>query len=228
MITCTRRALPILLLLTACGPTGYGPAMPPDGRISLADAITPRTKGGTLNITPQTKGSTLKGSIVWPAEVAALSSKRFIIRVYAGDLQLAEGATDAEARFEVFNAPAQAELRIEAHVPGRPHVILRRLVQLPGSDSESPLELKGGLSMLSTAAAAVLLDARQQGSGLGILAPDRLLAPEAEVLLKPLASLMTPYLDASLAMPIESLAPVQAAISTTRGQLEKALLVPIP
>ncbi|MEZ0373425.1 MAG: hypothetical protein ACAI44_30330 [Candidatus Sericytochromatia bacterium] len=223
-----KRACLILSLLmlignSGCGLTGYGPAAPADGYLSLAGAqITPRSKGGTLNITPRSKGGTLNGAVIWPAEVAALSSRRFLLKIFAGDSLVAEGSTDAQGRFTLADLPPELELRVEAHVSGRPFVILRSLIKTPAAIA-GQTEPNQEISMLTTAAAAVMADARTSHSQLEQLSPGRLLEQDTRPLLQPLSKVMTPYLDWSLSAPLESLSPVRASIAETRRTLEQAL-----
>lgn len=219
-----------LLLLLSCGCgglTGYGPSAPPAGTLILTSAreITPRTKGGTLTITPQSKGGTLLGNIVWPTEVKALSSRRFDLKLYYENVLISQGQTDSEARFSLVDVPAAGELRIEASVPGHPFVTLRRLVDLaelgqtPGAQE---------VSMLSTAATAIVLDARGSSQAWAQIAPQRLLATDLAPLVEPLAKVMTPYLDAELKGPIEKQEPVLQAISQARQAIEPSLKTAAP
>lgn len=196
-------------LLFACTATGLGPSAPPTGTLVLLDAgqITPRTKGGTLTtIVPRTKGGTLSGGIVWPAEVKGLDSKRFDLKVYAGETLLAQGQTDADGRFVLWQLPSAGQIRIEASVPGQPYVRLRRLVDL-----REPLQEPQSLSMLTTAASAILLSLPAG------ISPQRLLEPDILPILAPLAQQMTPWLDQQPQAPIET----QPAIARTIAEVSQ-------
>jgi hypothetical protein len=207
--------------LPGCMFTGLGPVgLPTDFQNQGEATITPRTKGGTLTITPQTKGGTLlKGSVVWPAEVATLPSRVFNLKVYAGQTLLAEGTTDAAAAYTITGAPVNQELRLEAQVPGKPFVILRSRFK---TANQVDSILTADISMLSTAAAAVL-DSAQLPESLRNIAPQRLLQADTQPLLLSLALIMTPYLDANLTAPLESQPPVQSSVVETRQNLDQAL-----
>ncbi len=209
-------SLLMMAALSACGLTGYGPAVTSLEPMNQAD-ITPRTKGGTLNITPSSKGGTLlKGAVIWPAEVAALARPVFDLKVYAGETLLAQGQTNEEAGFVVQNAPLNTLLRVEAAVPGRPFVVLRSLVTTSEQANQQQLL---DISMLTTAAAAVLAE-----PGNLTASPERLMQADAISLLTPLANLMTPYLEQTqLSRSIEAQSSVQLAITDTRSSLARLL-----
>lgn len=206
----------------SCAMTGTGPAGLAEGSVSLAgkQSITPRSKGGTLNITPQSKGGTLKGAILWPREVAPLPNKQLILKIYSGHLLLAEGQTSLQGHFTLSSLPLNSALRLEAQVPGKPFVVLRRLIETSETDFQN---LNTDISMLSTAELAVLQDAQKVQSRLAQVPLARLAEEDAQALLAPLVEVMTPFLDASLSAPIESQPGVQAAITQTRQALEKSL-----
>ncbi|PKL79837.1 MAG: hypothetical protein CVV27_01270 [Candidatus Melainabacteria bacterium HGW-Melainabacteria-1] len=210
-----------LSLISGCGLTGLGPSSLPVGELSLADAqITPRSKGGTLTIVPGSKGGTLKGNVVWPDSVAALTSKQFELKIFAKDRLIASGQTDPNARFTLRDLPPDREFRMEAHVPGRPFVILRSLVRTQASQQE----VAGELSMLSTAVTALL----QRSPELSQLGPERLLADDLRPHLEQVVRVMTPYLDQTLNSPIETLAEVQSALAKAETDISGILTSPNP
>lgn len=221
-----KRILTILCLfsLSACSLTGLGPSAGSNFSNPPTSTFTPRSKGGTLNITPRTKGGTLfNGSIVWPTEVAALDSKVFLIKVYQGETLLAEGETNDSAQFTVNYLPANSLIRIEAHVPGRPFVTLRNRYQTAPQDSNlEPKPVKAELSMLSTAADSVLQMATAN-SPLKQLMPQDLLA-QSTTQLKPLAELMTPYLDqTNLSQEIYLIPVIETKVVETLKAIEETI-----
>lgn len=214
-----------LLSLSACSLTGLGPSAGANFPISSINSnLTPRTKGGTLNITPRTKGGTLfNGSIVWPTEVATLDSKIFIIKVYHGDTLLAEGETNDSAQFSINYLPANSQIRIEAHVPGRPFVVLRNSYQTAPEASDTGIQkVSAEVSMLSTAADSVLQTV-EANSPLKKRLPQDMLV-KSTVQLKTLADLMTPYLDqTALTQAIDQIPAIHNKVLETRNLIEQTL-----
>lgn len=211
----------VLITVSACSSALTPQPLLPDpaGQAQENRAITPRTKGSTLELTPRTKGSTLlNGVVIWPEE-SQVSPDGFAITLLQEGKIIRTVMSDKLGKFELTGIPTAGRLRIEARATHDPELILKRELEL----YEDQLYAETHVSVESTALVAVLDKSRQMGSALQNMPLQELESASIQAELSTIKTEMMPFLDQNMKQSLESMPSVQSAVDLAWENLEQKL-----
>lgn len=208
-------ALVGLVSLSACASPRFELPQAQLTPVQDSRAITPRTKGSTLELTPRTKGSTLlKGRVLWP-DGSVISPTGFAITLLRDGEIISAVMSDQSGEFELPEAPEQGRLRIEARASHDPELILKRELEL----YREQLYAETQISLETTALVAVLDKSREMGSVLHQL-PLRQLEDSVDRALEQVQQEMMPFLERDMQQSLEQMPTVKNAVDLAWAYLE--------